>query len=385
MYCLGNGPQSQFLLFHKGQPIDICQKLRMNAPQLPPIGQAHYSHYQGISQLDTIEGRLQQQERLSEVLINQALKIKEEILQELRDGSGAKVQPAKLMLKEHIAMITNVVNSLNHDIQKMEKKIGSRDYALSESNKAIKSLEIHHAKSLTDLKARIVRCDSSIAKLNSIQKQCNDAIKFQTDCVNNLEKELEKLRHETEYKLLTVSGKLDKNSTAYQRNIESIQANSNLNVSNVETKTQMLFEEIKTSLESQIRNIENDVKNLDLTLMNSVRQENNGQLQHLYTIEEKWLQKQQEIEQQFKNFEKKLSSNEKSLDEFKHSMKDQLNTVYKQLQKNMDHWKEECRSGFLAVHEGLSNMDKIVDGKCLLMEQLLRKEISQIRKMVVLM
>lgn len=66
-------------------------------------------------------------------------------------------------------------------------------------------------------------------------------------------------------------------------------------------------------------------------------------------------------------------------------MKDQLNTIYKQLQKNMDHWKEECRSGFLAVHEGLSNMDKIVDGKCLLMEQLLRKEISQIRKMVVLM
>lgn len=81
-----------------------------------------------------------------------------------------------------------------------------------------------------------------------------------------------------------MSGKLDKNSTAYQRDIESIQTNSNLKVSNVETKTQMLFEEIKTSLESQIRNIENDVKNLDLTLMNAVKQENNGQLQHLVSF-----------------------------------------------------------------------------------------------------
>lgn len=95
----------------------MCFLFRMNAPLLPRIGQAHDSPYQTISQLDTIEGRLQQQERLSEVLINQALKIKEEILQELKDGSGAKVQPAKLMLKEHIALITNVVNSLNHDIQ----------------------------------------------------------------------------------------------------------------------------------------------------------------------------------------------------------------------------------------------------------------------------
>ncbi|GAB1602454.1 protein FAM81A-like, partial [Argonauta hians] len=253
----------------------------MDSPQLPPIVQAYGSPCPAVSQLDTLENRLHQQEKLSQVLINQALKIKEEILQELKEGSPTKVQPAKLMLKEHITMITNVVNSLNHDIQKMEKQIYSRDYVLAESNKAIKALELHYSKSLTDLKSRIVRCDSSISKLNSIQKQCNDAIKVQTDSVGNLERELERLRHETEFKLLSVSNKLDQKSSTQEMSIENIQTNSNIIVSNIEKRTRLLFEETKNSLEAQIRNIENDVKNLDFNLMNAVRQENNGQIQHL--------------------------------------------------------------------------------------------------------
>lgn len=46
--------------------------------------------------------------------------------------------------------------------------------------------------------------------------------------------------------------------------------------------------------------------------------------------------------------------------------------------------KRECREGFSAVHESITNMKQVVEGKRKLMEEQLRKEISQIRKMVVL-
>lgn len=46
--------------------------------------------------------------------------------------------------------------------------------------------------------------------------------------------------------------------------------------------------------------------------------------------------------------------------------------------------KSECREGFSTVHESISNMKTVMDGKRKILEDQLRKEISQIRKMVVL-
>ena len=46
--------------------------------------------------------------------------------------------------------------------------------------------------------------------------------------------------------------------------------------------------------------------------------------------------------------------------------------------------KRECREGFTTVHESISNMKTVMEGKRKILEDQLRKEIGQIRKMVVL-
>ena len=46
--------------------------------------------------------------------------------------------------------------------------------------------------------------------------------------------------------------------------------------------------------------------------------------------------------------------------------------------------KRDTRDGFSTVHESISNMKTVMEGKRKLLEDQLRKEISQIRKMVVL-
>lgn len=46
--------------------------------------------------------------------------------------------------------------------------------------------------------------------------------------------------------------------------------------------------------------------------------------------------------------------------------------------------KRECREGFATVHESISNVKTVMEGKRKLLEDQLRKEIGQIRKMVVL-
>ena len=51
---------------------------------------------------------------------------------------------------------------------------------------------------------------------------------------------------------------------------------------------------------------------------------------------------------------------------------------------DVGHVRRECRDGFAVVHESITNMKQVMDGKRKLLEEQIRKEIAQIRKMVVL-
>lgn len=56
----------------------------------------------------------------------------------------------------------------------------------------------------------------------------------------------------------------------------------------------------------------------------------------------------------------------------------------RRLSEELAKLKRECREGFSTVHESISNMKTVMEGRRKLLEDQLRKELSQIRKMVVL-
>ena len=84
----------------------------------------------------------------------------------------------------------------------MGKQISLWNHAHFTTNQAMKTLELHHARSLTDLRSRIVRCDSSITKLHSLINQSNNAIKMQNETIENLEKKLVESFHGIEVKVI---------------------------------------------------------------------------------------------------------------------------------------------------------------------------------------
>lgn len=61
--------------------------------------------------------------------------------------------------------------------QTLESSIKARDTAHVGTNNAVKNLEVHHVQTLTDLRGRIVRCDSSISKLSADVRSCFESIK----------------------------------------------------------------------------------------------------------------------------------------------------------------------------------------------------------------
>lgn len=53
------------------------------------------------------------------------------------------------------------INSIN---QGLEAELRGRDLATISTNKAVNKLEVHHVTMLQDMRGRIIRCDTSIAK-----------------------------------------------------------------------------------------------------------------------------------------------------------------------------------------------------------------------------
>lgn len=61
-----------------------------------------------------------------------------------------------------------------------------------------------------------------------------------------------------------------------------------------------------------------------------------------------------------------------------------LDTHTRYHQEELAKAKREFREGFTSVHDSISNAKKVLEGKSKLLEDKLKKDISQVRKLVVL-
>jgi len=60
-----------------------------------------------------------------------------------------------------------------------------------------------------------------------------------------------------------------------------------------------------------------------------------------------------------------------------------VESAFKQQTEKLEKLKRECRQGFATVHESITDSKGLLEGKLTLSEEQLRKEISHIKKMVV--
>ena len=105
------------------------------------------------------------------------------------------------MLLAELSMKNLYTNFHLHLLQALEENIRARDSAAVGTNSAVKNLEVHHVASLTDLRGRIVRCDTSIAKLSSDVRGCFDSIKQVTQQQQDSQNRLMDRLHQLESKV----------------------------------------------------------------------------------------------------------------------------------------------------------------------------------------
>lgn len=353
--------------------------------ELVPVIQSDIPH-----RIDHLEERITAQERNTQGLIDRAFKIKEDVIDSLNftHGTWNEEKQARGLLQEHIRTITAVVNRLNSDIVSIEDSIKSRDSAHVGTNNAVKNLEVHHVATLTDLRGRIVRCDSAIGKLSTDVRSCFDSIRQLNHQNQELSNRMMDRMHGIEQQLIAINNQVDRSSGESRMKLQHLEGDTNTQMSMIDAKSRQLVDEVKAMIEALRSASAAERERMEQRIMSLI--EKSGANKDLF-IEK--LEKRME-EMQY-NFEARLIKLEEAILDSRNHITDVQSHIESKLLAKMDSnirknseditkLKRECREGFATVHESISNVKTVMEGKRKLLEDQLRKEIGQVRKMVVL-
>ncbi|XP_018942423.1 protein FAM81B [Cyprinus carpio] len=334
-----------------------------------------------------MESSMTNQERTLSILLEQAMKIRDDVVTGLRatQGSVLMESSARKLLENHIQIITHIVKQLSKDIQVLEAQIIQRDNLAAGTAFAVKSLDHKNMTGIGDLRGRVARCDASIAKLSSdVSAGRQDILKLQQE-VSKLNSGLELKLKDMELKLFQDIGKLEvslsekfisqRNATGdLQKEIQRQDLKISSGLREVEEQTVRLrkwaeeqmkttvqlhtesSQQLRTLLQDRVVEVESELKE-NIAVLSS----------HLERLEAQ-LEKVQSSDRT-KRSESKLSS--------------KINTLEQCFREELEQMRREYQSGFHAVHDAIASLRHIGNTKAKLDKGELQRDIRQIQRNMV--
>ncbi|KAK2845716.1 hypothetical protein Q7C36_010570 [Tachysurus vachellii] len=320
-------------------------------------------------------------------LLEKAFRIKEDVVNSLHATQGSVLMEAsaRKLLESHIHIITNIVKQLSKDIQVLEAQIVQRDNIASGTTFAVQSLDHKNLAVVGDLRGRVARCDATIAQLSrDVTAGGQEILKLQQTVT--------KMRSAIEIRLRDLDLKISE-SLAQLETAQSEQIVSQKNTTR-EIKRDIQQFEIRTS--SGLRKLEEEAANIkkwtevQLSNMAKTQTENRQQLHTLLQdrmveVEEKLKAQVHLISAHLGHVEEQLEK-ECSVDHAKQT-ESKINTRFQAMetsfQAELEQMREEYQSGFQSVHDAIASLKNIADTKAKLDKGELRKDIRQIRRMMV--
>lgn len=363
---------------------------RFGSPRVADNQLVRASPSRGPSRLDLLEERLSQQEKNTQGLVERAFRTKEDVIESLNftHGTWQEEKHARNMLQEHIRTITAVVNRLNNDIAALEENIRARDNATVGTNTAVKNLEVHHVATLTDLRGRIVRCDTSISKLSTDLRGCFDSIKQVTQQQQDSQNRVMDRLHQLESRLVSISSQIERNSSEQKIKMQHIEGDTGQQMAQLDSRTRQIIDDLKNNITTYQSHADVEREKLEGKLQTAL--ESHAQIRDSFIekLERKIDESQYVVDAKLHKLEENIIAEGQRLTDMQQHLESKviskLDGALRAQHDEINKLKRDTRDGFSTVHESISNMKTVMEGKRKLLEDQLRKEISQIRKMVVL-
>ncbi|XP_069767926.1 protein FAM81A-like isoform X2 [Narcine bancroftii] len=171
-------------------------------------------------------------------------------------GKGEYV--VRHLLEEHTRHITVIVEQLNKDIEVLRDQIWTLDNGSQGTNNMVKALEMRHQNAIGDLRGRVARCDSSIAKLSAHLVRIDEAI--------------QSLSNERQRAKLTLEGKIKDVEGQISQHLNRIE----VSIREQEGKIKLAMKqnsEQRRLLDVMMKNISEDIKSQVLSSSSQLEEE----------------------------------------------------------------------------------------------------------------
>lgn len=342
------------------------------------------------SHFEDLDARMSHQEMTTEALVDRANRIKDEVSTTLNltQGTWEEERHARKMLQEHIHAITDVVRNLSRDVHSLEKQLLVKEHAYSGTQTAVTNLEMHHVAGLTDLRGRVVRCDTAISQLSTDLKFCLDSIKSLHHEQQQQETKVMARFQRVDDRLNAFATQLEKSEVQNQLKIQHLEGDTNQQLMSVDSTTKSMVEQLKFSFDSYRISEANERVKLEERLQLYIGQTSTSWEKKLTRLEKELLEKISELSQKIEATEEEIKK-----DKFRNSTANESleMTLTKRLESAMlkqrdetSRLKRETHEGFITIRDTIENMKQVMDGKRRLLEEKLQKDIRNLHKMVVL-
>ncbi|XP_033749327.1 protein FAM81A-like [Pecten maximus] len=341
------------------------------------VSQALMTQNQVLSQQQQVTDALNQQQAMTKNLIEKAFQNRDDFIDSLGRAKDDRIEAnTRYLLQNHLRYITAIVQRLSQDIAEQEEQLRLRDTAVVGTNKAVGKIEVHNITSLQDLRSRIVRCDASIMRHSSDIRNCYNDINVVSKEQQYLKENLTEKIHQLEAEMLTITSQLERMTGQQMSELGHVKKSANREIAILDEK--------------------NHTAVLEVRKCDGISQNDDGLPT---TATEEWNAVLNRLERSMGDTANTFSNRLHHLEEVVMADREILRDLQAHVEKRMLHRlevhsrhhqeelaksKREFREGFTSVHDSIANAKTVLEGKQKLLEDKLRKEISQLRQMVVL-
>ncbi|MGH0140004.1 UNVERIFIED_CONTAM: hypothetical protein FKN15_021684 [Acipenser sinensis] len=299
-----------------------------------------------VNRVDQLEDRVVSHEKTSPAIVKQALRMKEEVVNNLQgpQSKGVGEQDARQLLEEHIQTITATV---------LQEQIHARDGVSYGTNTALKNLEMQQLCSLGDLRWRIARCDASISRLSAEVKTTQESIQNLAKEQKSSNADVEcKIKH-IEIQISRVLGKIEQSVAQQEAKIKANQEDSSHQLHLLEAKLEGVSEDLKGQSVSVQNSLEKEqeqavteclTKIEQLSLVIKKQTDKNDKI-----VEERYGQLSMKLDKIEEVQKMNLGSHRVKHAEEKEN--DQLNKIEKEIWKEIQDMRAETNAGEIVVNE----------------------------------
>ncbi|KAM9331334.1 protein FAM81B [Gastrophryne carolinensis] len=335
--------------------------------------------------VEGLEDRLSNQEKTTNILLEQAFRIKEDVSM-LRGNRGSQWDVmAQRLLENHMQIVTQIVKQLSKDIEVLENEIRTRDTVSTGTSFAVQNLDKKHLSGIGDLRGRVARCDASIARLSGDLATTKQELQAQEKEIHTISKALEGHMKELDLKVMQLFGKMETSISEQSNKVKSAQGEQRHEIQLLDFKLVGVLDDIQGQMERQRKWAESQVERLAEEQTKHVQQLLNHLREKMDATEKRLQENVQHLTVKVDNTEQaqRLEAKLSKMRQAEERMAARMMRHQQEIWDELANMKSEYRAGFQSIQESLNSLQQIQETKVKLESRKVQKDIRKINRKIV--